>query len=55
MAESRPAADSVIQTWLTMKFLFGMALRQATGFVDSLLRLDGLGRVVPDFSTLLPC
>lgn len=31
---------------------FGMALRQTTGFVESLLRLAGLGWTVPDFSTL---
>ena len=27
--------DAAIQTWLTMKLLFGMALRQTTGFVES--------------------
>jgi Transposase DDE domain len=35
-----------------MKALFGMALRQTTGFVDSALRPIGLGWNVPDFSTL---
>ena len=35
-----------------MKVLFGMPLRQTTGFVESLLRLVGLDWVVPDFSTL---
>ncbi len=35
-----------------MKVLFGMALRQTTGFVESLLRLVGLNWMVPDFSTL---
>ena len=35
-----------------MKVLFGMALRQTTGFVESLLRLIGLDWAVPDFSTL---
>jgi hypothetical protein len=35
-----------------MKVLFGMALRQTTGFVESLLRLIGMGWDVPDFSTL---
>ena len=35
-----------------MKVLFGMALRQTTGFVESLLHLIGLDRAVPDFSTL---
>ncbi len=32
--------------------LFGMALRQTTGFVESLLRLVGVDWTVPDFSTL---
>ena len=41
-----------IQTCLTMKVLFGMALRQTTGFVESLLRLSGLDWLVPNFSTL---
>ncbi len=45
-------SDAAIQTCLTLKVLFGMALRQTTGFVQSLLRLVGLDRTVPDFSTL---
>jgi transposase len=45
-------SDAAIQTCLTMKVLFGMALRQTTGFVESLLRLVGLDWAVPDFSTL---
>ena len=45
-------SDPAIQTCLTMKVLFGLALRQATGFVESLLRLIGLNWTVPDFSTL---
>ncbi len=45
-------SDAAIQTCLTMKVLFGMALRQTTGFVESLLRLIGQDRAVPDFSTL---
>jgi Transposase DDE domain len=36
-------SDAAIQTCLTMKVLFGMALRQTTGFVESLLRLIDLG------------
>jgi hypothetical protein len=32
--------------------LFGMPLRQTTGFVQSLLRLAGLDRATPDFGTL---
>ena len=45
-------SDASIQTCLSMKVLFGMALRQTTGFVESLLRLIGLNWTVPDFSTL---
>lgn len=45
-------SDAAIQTCLTMKVLFGMPLRQTTGFVESLLRLAGLNWAVPDFSTL---
>jgi transposase len=48
----RTFSDAAIQTCLTMKVLFGMALRQTTGFVESLLRLTGLDWVVPDFSTI---
>ena len=44
--------DAAIQTCLTMKVLFGMALRQTTEFVESLLRLIGLDWAVPDFRTL---
>ena len=44
--------DPAIQTCLTMKMLFGMALRQTAGFVESLLQLIGLDWAVPDFSTL---
>jgi hypothetical protein len=45
-------SDAAIQTCLTLKVLFGMPLRQTTGFVQSLLRLAGLDWAVPDFSTL---
>jgi hypothetical protein len=44
-------SDAAIQTCLTLKVLFGMALRQTTGFVESLLRLVGLDWEVPNFST----
>ena len=43
---------AAIQTCLTLKVLFGFALRQTMGFVESLLRLAGLAWSVPDFSTL---
>ncbi len=42
-------SDAAIQTCLTMKVLFGMALRQTTGFVESLLRLIGRDWTVPNF------
>ena len=48
----RDYSDAAIQSCLTMKVLFGMALRQTTGFVESLLQLIGLDWAVPDFSTL---
>jgi hypothetical protein len=35
-------SNTAIQTCRKMKVLFGMALRQTTGFVESLLRLVGL-------------
>lgn len=44
-------SDPAIQTCLTMKVLFGMALRQTTGLVESVLQLIGLYWDVPDFST----
>lgn len=45
-------SNAAIQTCLTLKVLFGMPLRETTGFVESLLRLVGLDWTVPDFSTL---
>ena len=48
----RKFSDAAIQACLTLKVLFGLPLRQTTGFVESLLRLLGLDWPVPDFSTL---
>jgi len=45
-------SDVSIQACLTLKVLFGLPLRQTTGFVESLLELMGLDWSVPDFSTL---
>jgi hypothetical protein len=45
-------SDAAVQTCLTMKVRFGMALRQTTGVVESLLSLANLVGAVPDFSTL---
>jgi hypothetical protein len=46
-------SDAAIQACLTIKVLFGLPLRQTTGFVTSLLKLAGLAWPVPDYST--PC
>ena len=50
----RPAvfSDAAIQFCLTIKVLFKLALRQATGMVASLLRMADLDRAVPDYTTL---
>ena len=45
-------SDAAIQTCLKMKVLFGMPLRQTTGFVQSFLRLVPLGWSVPDWNSL---
>ena len=45
-------SDAAIQTCLTTKVLFGIALRQTTGFVKSLLQLIDLDWAVPHFGTL---
>ena len=45
-------SDAAIQACLTVKVLFGLPLRQTTGFVASLLELAGLDWPVPDYSTL---
>ena len=45
-------SDAAIQACLTFKVLFGLPLRQTTGFVESLLKLVGLDWAVPDFSKL---
>ncbi|MFT5631085.1 MAG: hypothetical protein ACI9HB_002259 [Gammaproteobacteria bacterium] len=48
----RRYSEAAIQACLTLKVLFGMPLRQATGFVESLLKLVDLDWEVPDFRTL---
>ena len=45
-------SDAAIQFCLTLKNLFGLALRQTTGLAESVLHLCGLAWPVPDFSTL---
>jgi hypothetical protein len=50
----RPAtySDAAVQCCLTMKVLFGLALRQTQGFVQSVLELSGLDWQAPDYSTM---
>ena len=48
----RTFSDAAIQFCLSIKCLFGLALRQSLGLVESLLRLAGLYWRVPDFSTV---
>src|ERR687894_1528467 len=45
-------SDTAIQFCLSIKVLFGLALRQTIGMVASLLKLAGLDWPVPDYSTL---
>ncbi len=45
-------SDAAIQFCLSIKVLFGLALRQTIGMVASLLELAGLDWPVPDYSTL---
>ena len=45
-------SDAAIQFCLSIKCLFGLALRQSLGLVQSLLRMAGLDWKVPDFSTV---
>ncbi len=44
--------DAAIQFCLSIKCLFGLALRQSLGLIHSLLRLADLDWRVPDFSTI---
>ena len=55
--EGRPGcppvfSNAAIQFCLSLRVLFKLPLRQTAGMVASLLRLAGLGRPVPDYSTL---
>ena len=43
-------SDAAIQFCLSIKCLFGLALRQSLGLVESLLRMAGLNWRVPDFT-----
>ena len=46
-------SDAAVQFCLSIKILFGLALRQAIGMVESLLKMAGLEAwPVPDYSTL---
>ena len=45
-------SDLAIETALTLRFVFHLALRQAEGFRRSLFRLMGVSLEVPDHTTL---
>ena len=45
-------SDVAIQACLTIKVLFGLPLRQTTGFGESLLKLVDLDWEVPEYITL---
>jgi hypothetical protein len=45
-------SDAAIQFCLSIKCLFGLALRQSLGLVESLLRMSGLDWKGPDCSTV---
>jgi len=49
---SQKYSEAAIQFCLTIKGLFNLALRQAMGLAQSLLKLAGLDWEVPDFSTV---
>ena len=49
---SETYSDAAVQFCLSIKVLFGLALRQTIGMVASLLKLAGLNWPVPDYSTL---
>ena len=49
---SETYSDAAIQFCLSIKVLFGLALRQTIGMVASLLKMAGLNWPVPDYSTL---
>ncbi len=48
----RHCSDLAIEACLTLRVVFGLALRQMQGFVRGLLRLMKIDVPVPDFSTL---
>jgi hypothetical protein len=52
LGRSETYSDAAIQFCLSIKVLFGLALRQTIGMVASLLRMAGVGWPVPDYSTL---
>jgi len=45
-------ADAAIQSYLTLKVLYGLPLRQTVGLVESLIQMAGLDWPIPDYSTL---
>lgn len=52
LGRPQSCSAAAIQACLALRVLFGLPLRQATGFMESLLTLSGRPWSVPDFSTL---
>ncbi len=48
----RKYSDLAIETAITLRLIYGLPLRQAEGFVHSLLRIMGLGLDAPDHTML---
>jgi hypothetical protein len=48
----RKFSDHAIETALTLRLIFGLPLRQAEGFLRSILSLMGVGLEAPDHTTL---
>ncbi len=44
--------DTAIECALIVKAVFHLSLRAARGFVESIVRLTGVGRPVPDYTTV---
>lgn len=45
-------SSTAIETFWTIRMIYGLALRQTEGFVESLFELAGIGLPIPDHSTV---
>ncbi len=49
---TRVYSDAAIETFWTIRMIYGLALRQTEGFIESLFELADVGLPVPDHSTV---